>query len=132
MEQPTFADLEFENKKRKTRREMFLERMDELIPWQRLEARIRPYYPKAGRGRRPYDLSVVLRAHCVQVFYNLSDPGMEDPRFHGGRLCCMRRSRCGGSWGCGCGREPSWTLRSLRRRRKPRIVRDSGTRRCIR
>ena len=78
MEQPTFADLEFENKKRKTRREMFLERMDELIPWQRLEARIRPYYPKAGRGRRPYDLSVMLRAHCVQVFYNLSDPGMED------------------------------------------------------
>ena len=62
MEQPTFADLEFENKKRKTRREMFLERMDELIPWQRLEARIRPYYPKAGRGRRPYDLSVMLRA----------------------------------------------------------------------
>ena len=78
MEQPMFADLEFENKKRKTRREMFLERMDELIPWQRLEARIRPYYPKAGRGRRPYDLSVMLRAHCVQVFYNLSDPGMED------------------------------------------------------
>ena len=78
MEQPTFADLEFENKKRKTRREMFLERMDELIPWQRLEARIHPYYPKAGRGRRPYALSVMLRAHCVQVFYNLSDPGMED------------------------------------------------------
>ena len=60
MEQPTFADLEFENKKRKTRRGMFLERMDELIPWQRLEARIRPYYPKAGRGRRPYDLSVIV------------------------------------------------------------------------
>ena len=101
MEQPTFADLEFENKKRKTRREMSLERMDELILWQRLEARIRPYYPKAGRGRRPYDLSVMLRAHCVQVFYNLSDPGIEDPRFHEGRLCCTRRSRCGGSWGCG-------------------------------
>ena len=78
MDQPTFADLEFENKKRKTRRELFLERMDGLIPWQRLEERIRPYYPKAGRGRRPYDLAVMLRVHCVQVFYNLSDPGMED------------------------------------------------------
>ena len=52
--------------------------MDGLIPWQRLEERIRPYYPKAGRGRRPYDLPVMLRVHCVQVFYNLSDPGMED------------------------------------------------------
>ena len=70
MEQPTFADLEFENKKRKTRREMFLERMDELIPWQRLEARIHPYYPKAGRGRRPLcpvgNAAGALRAGILQ------------------------------------------------------------------
>ena len=78
MEQPTFADLEFEHKKRKTRQELFLERMDWLIPWQRLEARTRPYYPKAGRGRRLYARSVMLRIHIVQVCHNLSDPGMED------------------------------------------------------
>ena len=78
MDQPTFADLEYQGKKRKTRRELFLERMDGLIPWQRLEERIRPCYPQAGRGRRPYALSVMLRIHCVQLFYNLSDPGMED------------------------------------------------------
>ena len=54
MEQPTFADVEYESKKRRTRREVFLERMDGLIPWQRLEERIRPYYPKAGRGRHPF------------------------------------------------------------------------------
>ena len=35
--QPTFADLEYDGKKRKTRREMFLERMDGLIPWEKLE-----------------------------------------------------------------------------------------------
>ena len=52
--------------------------MEQLIPWERLEVRIRPFYPKAGRGRRPYPLSVMLRVHCVQLFYNLSDPGMED------------------------------------------------------
>ena len=78
MDQPTFADLEFQGKKRKTRRELFLERMDVLVPWQRLEERIRPFYPKAGKGRRPYPLAVILRIHCVQLFYNLSDPGMED------------------------------------------------------
>ena len=92
---PTFAELQ--NKKRKTRREQFLERVEGLIPGQRLEGRIRPYYPKAGRGRRPCDLSVMLRVHCVQVFYKLSDPGMED-------LLCeaesVRWSRCGGSWEC--------------------------------
>ena len=78
MDQPTFADLEYQGKRRKTRRELFLERMDALIPWQRLEDRIRPVYPKAGRGRHPYPLSAMLRVHCVQLFYNLSDPGMED------------------------------------------------------
>ena len=78
MEQPTFADLEYQGKKRKTRRELFLERMDGLIPWQRLEERIRPFYPKAGKGRHPYPLPVMLRIHCVQLFYNLSDPGIED------------------------------------------------------
>ena len=97
MDQPTFAELEFRGKKRKTRRELFLERMDGLIPWQRLEERIRPVYPKAGKGRQPYPLAVMLRIHCVQLFYNLSDPGMEDPRFHGGRLCSTRLSRCGSS-----------------------------------
>ena len=78
MDQPTFADLEYQGKKRKTRREVFLERMDGLIPWQLLEHCIRPFYPKPGRGRHPYPLSVMLRTHCVQLFYNLSDPGMED------------------------------------------------------
>ncbi len=38
-------------KKRRTRRELFLEKMDGLIPWERLESRIEPFYPKAGRGR---------------------------------------------------------------------------------
>ena len=78
MDQPTFADLEYESKKRKTRREIFLERMDALIPWEQMEERIRPLYPKAGRGRRPYELSAMVRIHCVQLFYNLSDPGKED------------------------------------------------------
>ena len=73
-----FADLEYQGKKRKTRRELFLQRMDGLIPWQRLEQRIRPVYAKPGEGLRPYPLPVMLRIHCVQLFYNLSDPGMED------------------------------------------------------
>ena len=78
MGQLTFAELEYDRKKRRTRRELFLERMEQLIPWERLESRIEPFYPKAGRGRPPYPLGVMLRVHCVQLFYNLSDPGMED------------------------------------------------------
>ncbi len=56
----------------------FMERMDGLIPWGQFKERIRPYYPTAGRRRRPYPLSATLRVHCVQLFYNLSDPSMED------------------------------------------------------
>ncbi len=41
MDQPSFADMEYQDKKRKTRRELFLERMDGLIPWQLLVDRIR-------------------------------------------------------------------------------------------
>ena len=78
MDQATFSELEYDNKKRKTRREKFLERMDSLIPWEKLEKKIRRHYPKRGRGRPPYPLSVMLRVHCVQLFYNLSDPAMED------------------------------------------------------
>ena len=77
-EQPSFADLDYQHKRRRTRREEFLERMDSLIPWQRLEERIGPYYFRAERGRRPYPLSVMLRVHIVQLCYNLSDPAMED------------------------------------------------------
>jgi IS5 family transposase len=33
-EQQTFGDIEYNNKKRKTRREMFLEQMEAVIPWQ--------------------------------------------------------------------------------------------------
>ncbi len=43
MEQPTFAELEYAHKKHKTRREKFLERLEALVPWERLEARIEPH-----------------------------------------------------------------------------------------
>ena len=52
--------------------------MDGLIPWHRLEARLGPIYPAGERGRPPYPLAMMLRIHCVQLFYNLSDPAMED------------------------------------------------------
>ena len=78
LEQPGFSDLDFQHKRRKTRREEFLERLETLVPWERLEGVIEPHYPKAGQGRRPYPLPVMLRVHLVQVCHNLSDPAMED------------------------------------------------------
>ncbi|MGS0353088.1 transposase, partial [Escherichia coli] len=34
--------------------------------------------PKPGNGRRPYPLETMLRIHCMQHWYNLSDGAMED------------------------------------------------------
>ena len=50
MHQKTFAELEYDRKRRKRRREKFLERMEKLIPWDRLDQRIAPVYPKGGRA----------------------------------------------------------------------------------
>ena len=76
--QLTFADCEFNGKRRKTRKEIFLARMEAVLPWPRMLAVIEPVYPKAGNGRRPYPLDTMLRIHCMQQWYNLSDGAMED------------------------------------------------------
>lgn len=52
--QLTFADSEFSTKRRQTRKEIFLSRMEQILPWQNMTAVIEPFYPKAGNGRRPY------------------------------------------------------------------------------
>ena len=78
MSQLTFAEAEYNVKKRKTRREKFLERMDNLIPWNKLERQLVKKYSKGKSGRKPYPLEVMLRVHVMQLLYNLSDPAMED------------------------------------------------------
>lgn len=78
MGQITFSEAEYQTRKLKTRREMFLERMDKLIPWKQLEKKVARYYPEGQNGRLPYPLSAMVRVYCMQLFYNLSDPAMED------------------------------------------------------
>lgn len=76
--QLSFADCEYRQKRHQTRKEKFLARMETLVPWQRIVTVIEPYYPKPGNGRRPYPLITMLRIHCLQQWYSLSDPAMED------------------------------------------------------
>ena len=68
----------FEKYGRKSRREEFLSVMDVVVPWRELEALIEPHYPKAGNGRQPVGLSIMLRVYFLQQWFNLSDPGAED------------------------------------------------------
>jgi len=78
MNGPTFASLAYENKKKRTRREKFLEEMDQVIPWGDLLKIVRKRYPKKGNGRQPMPVERMLRIYFLQQWYGLSDPAMED------------------------------------------------------
>jgi IS5 family transposase len=78
MEQMSFGDAEYAAKKKTTRREIFLAEMDKVVPWDSLLKVIAPFYPFAGRGRRPYPVQAMLRVHLMQNWFGLSDPAMEE------------------------------------------------------
>ena len=72
MRQQTFTDIEYSGRKRKTKREEFLQVMNDIIPWAEWIALIRPYYPKGKRGRPPKGIETMLRMYLLQVWFNLS------------------------------------------------------------
>ena len=77
--QISFAVAGYEGKKKITRREVFLAKMAQVVPWARLMEVIEPYYPKSGkRGRPPIGLERMLRMYFVQQWYGLADETVED------------------------------------------------------
>ncbi|MBI2800245.1 MAG: IS5 family transposase [Gammaproteobacteria bacterium] len=68
----------FEKYAKTTRREKFLDEMDRIVPWTELCALVAPKYPKAGDGRPPKELEMMLRIYFLQQWFNLSDPAVED------------------------------------------------------
>jgi IS5 family transposase len=79
MKQQTFAGSEFEQYRKVTRKEAFLKRMDEILPWTELKELIEPFYPKAeGAGRKPIGIIRMLKIYFLQHWFQLSDPGAEE------------------------------------------------------
>jgi len=72
------AGAGFEQYRRATKRDVFLETMNEIVPWQALCAVIEPHYPKAGNGRPPVGLERMLRMYFVQHWFNLADEACEE------------------------------------------------------
>src|SRR5260370_6987441 len=78
MRQRTLASqVGFEKYGRKSRRELFLDEMEQVVPWSELQALVEPHYPKAGNGRRPVGLAIMLRTYFMHQWFNLPDPGVE-------------------------------------------------------
>jgi len=87
MKQQTLASqASFEKYGRKSRRELFLDEMEMVVPWAELEALVEPHYPKAGNGRRPVGLQIMLRTYFMQQWFNLSDPGVEEAFYESATL----------------------------------------------
>jgi IS5 family transposase len=66
---------------KKTRKEVFLEEMNSVVPWSALVALIQPHARGAHQalgGRPPFPVETMLRIHCLQLWWNLSDPAMEE------------------------------------------------------
>ena len=77
--QKSFSDLEYAAKKKLTRRDRFLAKIDSVTPWSKLHELIEPHYPKVeGAGRPPIGLARMLRMYVAQQCFGLSDEGIED------------------------------------------------------
>lgn len=80
-DQPSFTDVEYGNRRRVSRREQFLETMNATIPWDRWVGLIEPHYyaDRPGkRGRKAKPVELMLRMYLLQVWFSLSDEGVED------------------------------------------------------
>ena len=87
MQQGRFGEAGLGRSGKVTRREQFLDRMEQVVPWARFEQLIVVHYPVAGRGRRPYPLAAMLRIHFMQQWFGLSDPAMEEALWETPLLC---------------------------------------------
>jgi IS5 family transposase len=77
-QQTLAAQASFEKYGRKSKREQFLDEMEQIVPWAELQALVQAHYPKGENGRPPVGLSIMLRVYFLQQWFNLSDPGAEE------------------------------------------------------
>jgi transposase, IS5 family len=72
------ADLGLSLTTKRTRKRVFLDEMNRVVPWAALVGLIAPRAPKGKRGRPPFALETMLRIHFMQQWFTLSDPAMEE------------------------------------------------------
>jgi IS5 family transposase len=89
--QLTLAVNDFERFRKPTRREKFLAEMNTVVPWAQLVALIEPFYPKATSvgGRPAVGLERMLRIHCLQLWFDLWDPAVEEALYDSVAMRCF-------------------------------------------
>ncbi|MDD5001994.1 MAG: IS5/IS1182 family transposase, partial [Thiomonas arsenitoxydans] len=63
------TDLGLDLAHRKTRKAVFLDEMERVVPWNALLALIAPHAPRKDKGRPPFGIEVMLRIHFLQQWF---------------------------------------------------------------
>lgn len=77
-QQISFSEIEYRNKRKATRKEVFFAKMEQVVPMKEWCEIIKPYYYEKGNGRQPIALEIMLRMYLVSQWFNLSDTETED------------------------------------------------------
>jgi len=75
------AELGLNLSTRRTRKAVFLDEMELVVPWRELVALIAMASPVASTGRPPFAHETMLRIHFLQQWFGLSDLAMEEALF---------------------------------------------------
>jgi IS5 family transposase len=81
MKQISLATTGYELISKRTRKRIFLEEMNLVVPWRELVGLIQPHAspePTANGGRPAFRVETMLRIHFLQQWFGLSDPAMEE------------------------------------------------------
>lgn len=112
------SSLDLNLSTKKTRKQELLVQMDRVVPWAALIDVIAPYYPEGKNGRPPFALETMLRIHCMQQWFTLSDLAMEEALFD-----TLSRDSCSSTRGARTSKIPPTLLHPSRRPRQFSYVR---------
>ena len=76
--QMTLADIEYNQRKKTTKKEEFLNSMDKIVPCKKWIEKIDQFYYHNKVRRKAKDIETMLRMYLMQIWFNLSDEGIED------------------------------------------------------
>lgn len=79
--------MKYSNRKKKTKREEFLNAKEAIIPWSYWVDAIRSYYFDNKRGCKPIGIETMLRMYLMQIWFNLSDEGIKDSIYGSYAMC---------------------------------------------
>ncbi len=76
--QINFTDLEYNSRRRTTKRQKLLNRLQKTLPWEKWKSDLEAIRPEKRTGRRPTDPLILLKMFFLRQWYALSDETVVD------------------------------------------------------